>query len=167
MILRRCVSQGVAMHTKRDDMARKKKLTPELEQYQTIGTVDECRRAMEEQTAKRPRNRRRVINFNLQIFAYRGDYPSCEKRGLGSTRERYCPRCGQAIDWEEGELRMLSGWRGISSLPASITDAGDAGSRVSCPSDKKQWNGWQKRQTDDIHKRRLHGRHGRISRWIF
>lgn len=127
------------MHTKRDDMARKKKLTPEqeLEQYQTIGTVDECRRAMEEQTAKRPRNRRRVINFNLQIFAYRGDCPSCEKRGLVSIRERYCPRCGQAIDWEEGELRMLSGWRGISSLPASITDAGDAGSRVSCTSDKK------------------------------
>ena len=127
------------MHTKRDDMARKKKLTPkqELEQYQTTGTVDECRRAMEEQTAKRPRNRRRVINFNLQIFVYRGDCPSCEKRGLVSTRERYCPRCGQAIDWEDGELRMLSGWRGISSLPASITDAGDAGSRVSCPSDKK------------------------------
>lgn len=83
-------------------MAKKNKLTPEeeLQQYRAIGTVNECQEAREKQTAKKPVDRRELQNFNLQVYAYRGDCPSCGTEGLISTNGRYCPRCGQAIDWE-------------------------------------------------------------------
>lgn len=83
-------------------MTGKKRLIPEeeLQQYRAIGTIGECQEAREKQTAKRPVDRRGLQNFNLQVYAYRGDCPSCGAEGLISTTGRYCPRCGQAIEWE-------------------------------------------------------------------
>ena len=51
-----------------------KRLIPEeeLRQYQAIGTVNECQEAREKQTAKRPVDRRELINFNLRVYVYRG-----------------------------------------------------------------------------------------------
>lgn len=66
----------------------------------TTAIDDGCRREKERQTAKKPVDRRELKDFNLQVYAIRGDCPSCGAERLVSTNGRYCPRCGQAIDWE-------------------------------------------------------------------
>lgn len=60
----------------------------EIKQYRAIGTPEECRAAVEKQTAKRPR-----IIGNAMIC------PSCP-RCFKSDNSAYCPSCGQMIDWE-------------------------------------------------------------------
>lgn len=66
-------------------------LLEELKQYRAIGTVEECRAAMEKQTAKRPR-----IIVNAMIC------PSCP-RCFKSDNSTYCPSCGQKLKWEDEE----------------------------------------------------------------
>ena len=63
----------------------------ELKQYRTIGTPEECRAAVEKQTAKRPR-----IIVNAMIC------PSCP-RCFKSDNSTYCPSCGQKLKWEDEE----------------------------------------------------------------
>ena len=63
----------------------------ESKQYRTIGTVEECRAAVEKQTAKRPR-----IMGNAMIC------PSCP-RCFKSASPTYCPSCGQKLKWEDEE----------------------------------------------------------------
>lgn len=67
------------------------KALEELKQYRTIGTPEECRAAMEKQTAKRPR-----IIVNAMIC------PSCP-RCFKSDNSTYCPSCGQKLKWEDEE----------------------------------------------------------------
>ena len=67
------------------------KALEEIQQYRTIGTVEECRAAMEKQTAKRPR-----IMGNAMIC------PSCP-RCFKSASPTYCPSCGQKLKWEDEE----------------------------------------------------------------
>ena len=64
----------------------------ELEQYREIGTVEECREAVEKQKAKKPVLR----NDNGKLRK------SCPVCGF-SPLSRSCPNCGQAISWEESE----------------------------------------------------------------
>lgn len=73
----------------------------EIEQYRAIGTVDECREAVERRKAKRP--------------DYEGDgeadgYPAYDIWICPHCGEHYeieyeeykcCPKCGQEIDWNE------------------------------------------------------------------
>jgi len=59
--------------------------------YRTIGTPEECRAAVEKQTAKRPR-----IMGNTMIC------PSCP-RCFKSDNSAYCPSCGQKLKWEDEE----------------------------------------------------------------
>lgn len=63
----------------------------EIQQYRAVGTVKECRAAMEKQTAKRPR-----IIGNAMIC------PLCP-RCFKSASPTYCPSCGQMIDWGNEE----------------------------------------------------------------
>lgn len=65
------------------------KALEEVQQYRTIGTPEECRAAVEKQTAKRPR-----IMGNAMIC------PSCP-RCFKNASPTYCPSCGQRIDWGE------------------------------------------------------------------
>lgn len=61
------------------------------EEYQAIGTPEECRAAVEKQTAKRPR-----IMGNAMIC------PSCP-RYFKSDNSANCPSCGQKLKWENEE----------------------------------------------------------------
>lgn len=75
-------------------------LEAEVEEYRTIGTPEECRAAMEKQTAKRP--------------DYEGDgyadghlvydtwiCPCCGKHyEVDYDEYDFCPDCGQKLDWE-------------------------------------------------------------------
>lgn len=63
------------------------KALEEIQQYRAIGTPEECRAAVEKQTAKRPR-----IIGNAMIC------PSCP-RCFKSASPTYCPSCGQRLDW--------------------------------------------------------------------
>ena len=60
-------------------------------QYRKVGTLEECRAAVEKQTAKRPR-----IMGNAMIC------PSCP-RCFKSDNSAYCPSCGQKLKWEDEE----------------------------------------------------------------
>lgn len=77
------------------------KALEEIEQYRAIGTVEECREAVERRKAKRP--------------DYEGDgeadgYPVYDTWICPHCGEHYeieyeeykcCPKCGQEIDWSE------------------------------------------------------------------
>ena len=67
------------------------KALKEIQQYRAIGTVDECREAVEKQKAKRPVLR----NDNGKL---RKSCPVCGC--FFSPLSRSCPKCGQAILWE-------------------------------------------------------------------
>ena len=67
------------------------KALEEIQLYRAIGTPEDCRAAVEKQTAKRPR-----IIGNAMIC------PSCP-RCFKSASPTYCPSCGQMIDWGNEE----------------------------------------------------------------
>lgn len=68
----------------------------EIQQYREIGTVEECRAAVEKQKPKKPhRNYKKFSGLWCKCGWYLG-----QKRDLGI---KYCPNCGQAIDVENLE----------------------------------------------------------------
>ncbi len=72
------------------------KALEEVQQYRKIGTPEECRAAMEKQTAKK-------------AITYRGtnraDCPACGAtvRGIDAPFGNWCSKCGQRLDWEDEE----------------------------------------------------------------
>ena len=76
----------------------------ELEQYREIGTVEECRRAVDKQKA----NKCDVTKDNFRIY-YK--CPTCNhclrvEYNHGSwmgKKSKNCSKCGQAINWKESE----------------------------------------------------------------
>ena len=68
----------------------------ELEKYREIGTVEECREAVEKQKPKKPhRNYKKFSGLWCKCGWYLG-----QKQCLDI---KYCPNCGQAIDNENFE----------------------------------------------------------------
>ena len=70
----------------------------EIQQYREIGTVEECREAVEKQKLKTP-GRTGMDEQDCYIC------PNCGA-DIGSIddyfpRDRYCHECGQAIQWNE------------------------------------------------------------------
>lgn len=62
-------------------------------QYRKIGTLEECRTAREKQIPKKP-------DFTEdKTFAL---CPCCNGKGL-LDKQKYCPNCGQKIDWSGEE----------------------------------------------------------------
>ena len=74
----------------------------EIQQYREIGTVEECRKAVEKQKAKkiiiREWNPTKCPTCSHELSTSLGDgyykHPTFLER---------CPNCGQAISWEESE----------------------------------------------------------------
>lgn len=63
----------------------------EIQQYRTIGTVEECREAREKQRAKKP-----ILNENSNVMFC----PVCERK-IRRNYDLHCSGCGQAIDWSD------------------------------------------------------------------
>ena len=59
----------------------------EIQQYRAIGTVEECRNAVE-----RMKPKKKVIEMVESV--------KCANCGSGCINE-YCSKCGQAIDWSK------------------------------------------------------------------
>ena len=76
----------------------------EWEKYHAIGTPEECRAAVEKQTAKTP-------TYEGDGYAPDGTFvwdewlcPHCGSRfEVDYDDYGYCPNCGQKIDWRERE----------------------------------------------------------------
>ena len=74
----------------------------EIQQYREIGTVEECREAVEKQKPKKP------IPINYQDYAdkidnaefFEGSY-FCPNCGTVLRSGSYCNRCGQKLGWHE------------------------------------------------------------------
>ena len=70
----------------------------ELQKYREIGTVEECREAVEKQKPMKP-----------EETDYNYNYYKCPVCGVCIFSEddidnhRYCLNCGQKIEWEESE----------------------------------------------------------------
>lgn len=70
----------------------------EIQQYREIGTVEECRAAVEKQKAKKPEYLGNSEDGKILC-------PNCQE-DLWDLKEcgfNACPYCGQAIDWSEEE----------------------------------------------------------------
>ena len=86
------------------------KALEEVQQYRQIGTVEECRAAVEKQTAKKP-------EFVDTRFMHNGKHisdgcqlqkcykcPNCNQHIFHVwDDELYCKYCGQHIDWSDGD----------------------------------------------------------------
>lgn len=74
----------------------------ELQQYRQIGTVEECREAVDKQTAKKPTliDYKKYTNFVDNADFLQDAYwcPNC-KRVVRSGS--FCRDCGQHIDWSD------------------------------------------------------------------
>lgn len=76
-----------------------------IEEYRAIGTPEECRAAMEKQSAKK------VISFDYNNGTVNYGCPVCKRKIIskidgkwcGGTFNEYCDRCGQKLDWRNEE----------------------------------------------------------------
>ena len=78
----------------------------EIQQYREIGTVEECRKAVEKQKAKKPdiyTDTRNMVDLHGNVYTEQANVylcPTCESF-IGYVENNifhYCPVCGQAID---------------------------------------------------------------------
>ena len=73
----------------------------EIQQYREIGTVGECREAVEKQKVKE------IVCESDSVFSngfshYRmGKCPMCDRYYNSNDEVNYCSKCGQAIQWDE------------------------------------------------------------------
>ena len=82
------------------------KALEEIQQYRKIGTVEECREAVEKQKAKKPdiyTDTRNMVDLHGNVYAEQANVylcPTCESfiGYVGNDIFHYCPVCGQAID---------------------------------------------------------------------
>lgn len=75
-----------------------KSILEELERYRSIGTVEECREAVEKQRAKKPKSINKVDEETV--------YMECDNCGLTTVLYRgmkpdYCPKCGQGLNLQD------------------------------------------------------------------
>lgn len=69
----------------------------ELEQYRAIGTVEECRGAVEKQKAKKS------IDYDEDLGYFKCPSCGCVIMADEFLDHKYCLNCGQKLEWEESE----------------------------------------------------------------
>lgn len=73
-----------------------------LSEYKAIGTVEECKEAKEKQTSQKPNIWGDGYDDKGNMIYDTYDCPNCGKSyELDYQEYKYCPSCGQAIDWSE------------------------------------------------------------------
>ena len=70
-----------------------------LDEYEEIGTIEECREAVEKQKAKKPKK------TESEGYRYTDTYrcPNCGGNFSGTGIANYCYHCGQKLDWGDVE----------------------------------------------------------------
>ena len=83
----------------------------EIQQYREIGTVEECRKAVEKQKPQKPKDSLKIkpvidgngayVDADTTIYLL---CPNCEELvGIEENCDNYCRECGQKIDKESEE----------------------------------------------------------------
>ena len=78
----------------------------EIQQYRAIGTVEECREAVEKQKPKKPKDSLKInpvidgngayVDADMTVYLL---CPNCgEMIGIDESCDKFCRECGQAID---------------------------------------------------------------------
>jgi hypothetical protein len=80
------------------------KALEEVQQYRQIGTVEECREAVEKQTARKGIREKIKKGYNRGMHHYYCPV-CCEKGDLRNKYNvgLYCSNCGQKLDWSDEE----------------------------------------------------------------
>ena len=73
----------------------------EIQQYQEIGTVEECREAVEKQKPKKIQYESDYRGCNGFTRYRMGKCPICNEWYNDRDGYNYCKNCGQAIQWDE------------------------------------------------------------------
>ena len=77
------------------------KALKEIQQYREIGTVEECREAVEKQAAERINYETNAV-FNNGFGYYRiGKCPICNSCYNSNDEIKYCSKCGKKLDWSK------------------------------------------------------------------
>lgn len=73
-----------------------------VQQYREIGTVEECRKAVEKQRAKEPKLRYKPRFLGKATYTC-PNCGNCRLEEFANERQRnnYCWDCGQKLDWDE------------------------------------------------------------------
>ena len=83
----------------------------EIQQYREIGTVEECREAVEKQKPKAPKDSIKIkpvidengayVDADVTVYLL---CPNCgEMVGIDENVDKFCHECGQAIQWDNLE----------------------------------------------------------------
>ena len=91
-----------------------KQALEEIQQYRAIGTVEECREAVEKQKPKAPKDSLKIkpvidengayVDADTTIYLL---CPNCgEMVGIDENVDKFCHECGQAIQWDENLEEM-------------------------------------------------------------
>lgn len=83
-----------------EKLCRQVLLLEEVKQYRAIGTVEECRAAMEKQTAKKPMH---VTNSYFGYQKHKEHVGYCPDCGHQVEEPYGCPNCLRKIDWGDEE----------------------------------------------------------------
>lgn len=75
-------------------------VSEEVKQYRAIGTLEECRAAMEKQTAKKPMH---VTNSYFGYQKHKEHVGYCPDCGHQVEEPYGCPNCLRKIDWSDEE----------------------------------------------------------------
>lgn len=75
----------------------------EFNQYRAIGTLEECREAREKQRVKKPSVlvNDHDVKIGHAIYKKGTKTYKCDCGGWIGKIHKFCPDCGQAIDWME------------------------------------------------------------------
>lgn len=79
------------------------KAIKEIQQYRAIGTVEECRKAMEKQKPQIPNIWGDGYDKEGNIIYDMYDCPGCGQSYEIDDKYKHCPECGQAINWGGAE----------------------------------------------------------------
>lgn len=74
----------------------------EIQQYREIGTVEECRAAVEKQKPKKIEYEGSSTQDGFTHYRM-GKCPDCDRWYRNTDDIIYCSGCGQALDWSEEE----------------------------------------------------------------
>ena len=91
-----------------------KQALEEIQQYRAIGTVEECREAVEKQKPKAPKDSLKIkpvidengayVDADVTVYLL---CPNCgEMVGIDENVDKFCHECGQAIQWDENLEEM-------------------------------------------------------------
>ena len=75
------------------------KALEEVQQYRKIGTVEECREAVEKQTAIEPEK----INIPCTSWTKAHMRYRCSCGSFLTSYDDYCNKCGQKLKWGDGK----------------------------------------------------------------